>query len=78
MLKAVGRDRSSVNLTNHYLWRSTGGRPATEDETRLSTLILRRHIELVRPRALLVMGDKPSKALFDTDTVDELVMGPLR
>jgi len=68
MLKAGGRDRSSVYLTNLYHWRSTGGRPATEDETRLSTLILRRHIELVRPRALLVMGDKPSKALFDTDT----------
>lgn len=68
MLKAIGRDRSSVYLTNLYLWRSVGGRPATAEETRLSTLILRRHIELVRPRALLVMGDKPSKALFDTDT----------
>lgn len=68
MLAAIGRDRSSVYLTNLYLWRSIGGRPATEEETRLSTLILRRHIELVRPRALLVMGDKPSKALFDTET----------
>lgn len=68
MLAAIGRDRSSVYLTNLYLWRSIGGRPVTEEETHLSTLILRRHIELVRPRALLVMGDKPSKALFDTDT----------
>jgi uracil-DNA glycosylase len=67
MLAAIGRDRTSVYLTNLYLWRSVGGRQPTEDETRLSTLILRRHIELVRPRALLVMGDKPSKALFDTD-----------
>jgi len=68
MLAAIGRDRSSVYLTNLYLWRSIGGRPATEEETRLSTAILRRHIELVAPRALLVMGDKPSKALFDTET----------
>ncbi len=68
MLAAIGRDRSSVYLTNLYLWRSIGGRPATEEDTRLSTLILRRHIELIRPRAVLVMGDKPSKALFDTDT----------
>ena len=67
MLTAIGRDRSSVYLTNLYLWRQAGGRPATDEETRLSTLILRRHIELIRPRALLVMGDKPSKALFDTD-----------
>lgn len=67
MLAAIGRDRSSVYLTNLHLWRSAGG-AASDEETRLSTLILRRHIELVRPRALLVMGDKPSKALFDTDT----------
>jgi DNA polymerase len=68
MLKAIGRDRSSVYLTNLYLWRTIGGRPATDEETRRSTLILRRHIEIVRPRALLVMGDRPSKALFDTET----------
>lgn len=68
MLAAIGRDRSSVYLTNLYLWRSAGGGAASDEETRLSTLILRRHIELVRPRALLVMGDKPSKALFETDT----------
>lgn len=67
MLAAIGRDRSSVYLTNLFLWRAAGGRPPSDEETRLSTLILRRHIELVRPRALLVMGDKPSKALFDTD-----------
>lgn len=68
MLAAIGRDRSSVYLTNLYLWRAAGGGAPTDAETRLSTLILRRHIELVRPRALLVMGDRPSKALLDTDT----------
>lgn len=68
MLAAIGRDRSSVYLTNLYLWRATGGRSLSDEETRLSALILRRHIELVRPRALLVIGDKPSKALLQTDT----------
>lgn len=68
MLKAIGRDRSSVYLTNLYLWRATGSRPLSDEETRLSALILRRHVELVRPRALLVIGDKPSKALLNTDT----------
>ena len=68
MLKAIGRDRSSVYLTNLYLWRATGSRPLSEEEARLSSLILRRHVELVRPRALLVIGDKPSKALLNTET----------
>lgn len=68
MLKAIGRDRSSVYLTNLYLWRATGSRSLSDEEARLSPLILRRHIELVRPRALLVVGDKPSKALLNTDT----------
>ena len=67
MLGAIGRDRSSVYLTNLYLWRATGSRSLTDEEMRLSPLILRRHVELVRPRALLVVGDKPSKALLDTD-----------
>lgn len=68
MLKAIGRDRSNVYLSNLYLWRATGNRPPSDEDTRLSALILKRHVELVRPHALLVMGDKPSKALFDTDT----------
>ncbi len=75
MLAAIGRDRSSVYLTNLYLWRSVGGAAVSADETRLSTLILRRHIELAAPRALLVMGDKPSKALFDTDVAISKLRG---
>ncbi|MFC3713580.1 uracil-DNA glycosylase [Sphingoaurantiacus capsulatus] len=66
MLAAIGRDRSSVYLTNLYLWRSVGGSLSPE-ETRLCTLILRRHIEMARPRALLLMGEKPTKALVETD-----------
>lgn len=68
MLAAIGRDRSTVYLTNLYLWRSVGGRVPSSEETRLSALILRRHIELVRPRALLLMGGEPAKALLATDT----------
>ena len=68
MLKAIGRDRSSVYLTNLYLWRASGTPPLSNEEARLSTLILHRHVELVRPRALLIVGDKPSKALLETDT----------
>lgn len=68
MLAAIGRDRASVYLTNLYLWRSVGGRAPSSEETRLSALILRRHIELVRPRALLLMGGEPAKALLQTET----------
>jgi DNA polymerase len=74
MLAAIGRDRSSVYLTNLCLWRLVGGAMSAE-ETRLSTLILRRHVELARPRALLVMGDLPSKALFETDVAISKLRG---
>lgn len=73
MLAAIGRDRSSVYLTNLCLWRSAGGMSA--EEARLSTLILRRHVELAAPRALLVMGDLPSKALLASDVAISKLRG---
>lgn len=68
MLAAIGRDRSGCYLTNLLLWRGPGGRPASDEEVALCTPFLRRHIELARPRVLLIMGGMPAKALLETDT----------
>lgn len=67
MLKAIGRDRSGCYLANLVLWRNPAGRPASREEVEIGRVALRRHIELVRPRALLIMGGMPAKALFETD-----------
>ena len=63
MLKAIGRDRSSVYLTNLHLWRSVSRSVPTVDPA-IGAAILKRHIELVRPKALLLMGQVPVEGLF--------------
>ena len=62
MLAAIQLDRSSTYITNLLLWRSFG--KASPADLATATAILRRHIELARPRALLVMGGVPAAALF--------------
>ena len=68
MLAAIGRDRSSCYLSNLIMWRAPGGRPASDEDIALGRAILRRHIALAAPRALLVMGGMPAQALLDTET----------
>lgn len=63
MLKAIGRDRTSVYLTNLHLWRSVSRTVPTVDPA-IGAAILRRHVELVRPKALLLMGHAPVEGLL--------------
>lgn len=67
MLAAIGLDRRSSYLTNLLLTRPRGGKPGEEDIA-AALPILRRHVALVRPRALLLMGGVPAQALLGTDT----------
>jgi DNA polymerase len=65
MLGAIGRDRASA-----YLAALAPGRPATgQFEGKLETglgRIARHHIALVRPRAVLMLGDATIRALTGT------------
>lgn len=63
MLKAIGRDRTSVYLTNLHLWRSVSRSMPTVDPA-IGAAILRRHVELVRPKAVLLMGQAPVEGLL--------------
>lgn len=65
MLAAMGRGRRSIYLASLSPARFPGGRIADE-ETRLLADLARHHIALVAPRALLLMGDAPSRALCAT------------
>ena len=65
MLAAIGRDRSSTYISNLLLWRGFG--QATAADIATGAAILRRHIELAKPRAVLVMSGVAAKALLDTN-----------
>ena len=63
MLAAIGRDRSSIYLASISCLRSPDGRHSTEGASQCAALA-RHHIGLAAPRALLLFGDAPSKALL--------------
>jgi DNA polymerase len=67
MLKAIGLDRNSVYITNVIAWRPPGNRTPTPQETEICKPFVERHIALVRPEILVLLGGPASKALLDTN-----------
>lgn len=63
MLASVGLDRSQYLITNLIPWRPPGNRPPTDLEVAQCLPFLIRHIELVRPRHLVLLGALASQAL---------------
>jgi len=68
MLAAIGRDRSSIYLASLSCFRSPDGRFNAPAAAQCSTLA-RHHIGLVAPKAVLLLGDTPSKALLGLPTM---------
>lgn len=68
MLASIGRDRTNTYITNVFFWRPPGNRTPTAQEIALVQPFVRRHIELVRPRAILSLGGVSAKALLETET----------
>jgi DNA polymerase len=63
MLASVGLDRSQYLITNLIPWRPPGNRPPTDAEVAQCLPFLIRHIELVRPKILVLLGALASQAL---------------
>jgi DNA polymerase len=63
MLAAIGFDAEQAYLANLSCAHSPGARPSPE-ELQACAAIARRHITLVRPKRLLLLGDGPSRALL--------------
>lgn len=68
MLAAIGLDRDSIYITNMFFWRPPGNRTPTPQEIALCRPFVQRHVELVKPRAVLALGGTSAKSLFDTET----------
>lgn len=67
MLGAAGWSEADVHITNAVYWRPPGNRAATPQEMDICRPFLERHIELVAPRALLLLGGAATKQIFRTD-----------
>lgn len=66
MLAAINLDRSQVYISNILPWRPPGNRTPTSAEIAMCLPFIERHIELVSPDLLLLLGGVSVKALFDT------------
>jgi uracil-DNA glycosylase family 4 len=67
MFAAIGMERTrNLYITNVLFWRPPGNRTPTPGETAICVAFTRRHIELVRPKIVVLAGAVPAKTLLDT------------
>lgn len=64
MLASIGLDRDSVYITNVVPWRPIENRKPTPDEVAVCMPFVSRHIELVDPKLLLLLGGASASALL--------------
>ena len=65
MLQAIGYDRTSAYITNILFWRPPGNRQPTPQEIQQCLPFVVRHIELVRPDVLVLLGGTSAKTILN-------------
>ncbi|WP_337996920.1 uracil-DNA glycosylase [Oleispirillum naphthae] len=66
MLASIGWPREAVYITNVVPWRPPGNRNPTPEEIALCLPFVLRAIDLVAPRAILLLGGSAAAALLDS------------
>jgi DNA polymerase len=64
MMAAIGLDRSTFYITNVCFWRPPGNRKPTEAELAAQLPFVTRHIELVQPQVLVLVGGSSAQGLL--------------
>ena len=67
MLAAIGLQREEIYISNIIPWRPPGNRAPTAAETAICRPFIERHIELVAPKVVVLLGGAASKTLLNTD-----------
>ncbi|ADU14762.1 uracil-DNA glycosylase [Asticcacaulis excentricus] len=71
-LSALGLNARTLRLPGLF-WRPAGGRPATDEDIRLTSPFLRRLIELSAPKVLILCGATAVRSVLDSnDSVQKL------
>jgi DNA polymerase len=74
IFQSIGLSRENdLYITNVVNWRPPGNRQPTTAEIALCLPFLKRHIELIKPEVLVLVGGIPTKAILDkTDGITRL------
>ncbi|NMM45768.1 uracil-DNA glycosylase [Rhodospirillaceae bacterium KN72] len=68
MLSHIGLDRERFYITNTVYWRPPGNRKPNDGEFAVCRPFVDKHIELVNPKLLLLVGDKSVRGLAGAAT----------
>ena len=66
MLAAIGLTRENAYISNVIPWRPPGNRAPTPQETEICRPFIERHIELVKPKVIVMLGGSSAKTLLKT------------
>ncbi|MEO0327073.1 MAG: uracil-DNA glycosylase [Pseudomonadota bacterium] len=66
MLAAIELDRNKVYISNIIPWRPPGNRTPTPQETEICRPFIERHIELIQPEIIVLLGGSSAKTLLRT------------
>jgi uracil-DNA glycosylase len=67
ILATIGLNRTNVYISNIVPWRPPGNRQPTTQEIALCQPFIERHIELVNPQLLILVGGVSAKTLLQTN-----------
>ncbi len=65
MFGAIGLTREALHITNMIYWRPPGDRSPTDSEMAVFKPFLDKHIELVQPKILVLLGTKPAQTYLN-------------
>ena len=65
MIAAIGLDRTGAYISNILPWRPPGNRKPTSAEVTVCVPFIRRHIEIVAPKVLVLVGGTAANALLE-------------
>jgi uracil-DNA glycosylase family 4 len=67
MLETIGLSRkTNLYITNTVFWRPPGNRPPTDEEVSQCLPFFHKHVELFKPKIILLMGGTAAKALLNS------------
>jgi uracil-DNA glycosylase len=67
IIATIGLDRTSVYITNILPWRPPGNRQPTPQEIAACKPFVEKHIALIQPQILVLVGGVAMKTLLDTN-----------
>lgn len=65
MLESIGYTRETAYITNVVPWRPPGNRKPTPEEVAVCTPFLERHVALIKPQVILMVGGLSAKTLLN-------------